>query len=82
MVGSQSHNGDAMFLSLCQIMILRGGKKGSQLGCFVVQSLRPRALACMNQKEPHEETQQMQAFPLYAELARVSASDDSQHFVS
>ena len=31
---SQNHSGDAMFLSLCQITVLRGDKKASQLRMF------------------------------------------------
>lgn len=40
--GCQNHNSISMFLSLCPIMILRGGKNMSELVCFVIQILRQR----------------------------------------
>lgn len=37
-MGCQNHNGISMFLSLCQMMIPGGGKKVSELVCFVIDS--------------------------------------------
>ena len=84
MVQSQNHSGDAMFLSLCQITVLRGDKKASQLRmfCDMVSEAQNPTMHESEGASCRDTGSKCRHFPLYAESARVSAADDSQHFVS
>lgn len=53
-MGSRNLNGVAMFLSLCQIMILREGKKMNKLVSVVIWILEQRT-PVRNHMEPHSD---------------------------